>query len=372
MRRELEILAHIDDFLDGEITKEELLQSVTDVKDLDYQIESQQLIRGAIKKDAFIQESQNALSKFKLVKIITIAALSATTIGIIVITTFLINQTEEITEIRPNQQKQKTETVKIEQKTSRANSTYFVDSKPKQKTLSEKAPLKTNTPCTLVSDAIAKVNSAGIWKGCVIQDSLSYDFELKLIKIDDTHFKYTSAIKQGKEYAIIQGKCKFSNGVLNFKENKILEESSVNNKWCLKSGKLTYCRTENGPQLSGDWTGKCVPGTIILEKVNYEDEVNSKESRKVEHLKADLNAAINRTYYHSKKRFKVEVYTEEGENILKTFFNAGTGQLSPSSVQKDETIRWFLYQNENLNRGTYTARFYSLKGEFSTKKFEVN
>lgn len=369
MRRELEILAHIDDFLDGEITKEELLQSCTEVKNLDSQIESQQLIRGAIKKEAFIHASQNALSKFKLFKAITIAALSAATIGIIIIITFLVNHTEKITEIQP---KQKTETVTIEQITPTTDSANFENSKPKQKTISKTPPLKTNTECTFVSDAIAKVNSAGIWKGCLIQDGLTFDFELKLIKISDTHFKYTSAITHGKEYAIIQGKCKFSNGVLNFKENKILEESSVENKWCLKTGKLTYCRTKNGPQLSGNWTGKCLPGTITLEKVNYEDEVTSIERRKVEHLKADLNAAINRTYYHSKKRFKVEVYTEEGENILNTFFNAGTGQLSPSKVQKDETIRWFLYQNENLNKGTYTVRFYSLKGDFSTKNFEVN
>jgi hypothetical protein len=195
---------------------------------------------------------------------------------------------------------------------------------------------------------------------------------LKLIKIGDTHFKYTSAIKYGKEYAIIKGKCKFSNGALNFKENKILEESSVDNKWCLKSGKLTYCRTKNGPQLSGHWTGKCSSGTIVLEKVNYKDEVDSKESRETEHIKADLNTAITGTYWHSNKRFKVEIYTEEGINILETFFNVGSSQLSPSNIQKDETIRWFLYQNENLKKGTYTVRFYSLKGDFSTKKFEVN
>ena len=43
MRRELEILAQIDEFLDGEISKEVLMESFSDIEDLDSQIESRNM-----------------------------------------------------------------------------------------------------------------------------------------------------------------------------------------------------------------------------------------------------------------------------------------------------------------------------------------
>ena len=90
MRRELEILAQIDDFLDGEITKDELLKKVGDFQDLDTQIESQRLLRGAIQKEAFILNSQKALSKFKLFKVVKISSFAILSIGVITAALFLM------------------------------------------------------------------------------------------------------------------------------------------------------------------------------------------------------------------------------------------------------------------------------------------
>ena len=90
MRRKLEILAQIDDFLDGEITKDKLLNEVGDVQDLDTQIESQRLLRGAIQKEAFILNSQKALSKFKLFKVVKISSFAILSIGLITTALFLI------------------------------------------------------------------------------------------------------------------------------------------------------------------------------------------------------------------------------------------------------------------------------------------
>lgn len=88
MRKELETLAQIDDFLDGEITKEELIQAVGNDENIDFQIESQHVLRGAIQKEAFILNSQKSLAKFKLfraIKILSLTILSATAITIAIL-----------------------------------------------------------------------------------------------------------------------------------------------------------------------------------------------------------------------------------------------------------------------------------------------
>jgi hypothetical protein len=103
MRRELEILAQIDDFLDGEITKKGLLNAVGDLKDLDTQIEIQETLRGAIQKEAFIEKSQKALSKFKLFKTVKTVLFTALLIGaIIAIIVSMITEKPEVkTEATP-------------------------------------------------------------------------------------------------------------------------------------------------------------------------------------------------------------------------------------------------------------------------------
>ena len=70
MRKELEILAQIDDFLDGKITKEELQNTVENNEGLDLQIESQEAIRNVMQKEAFMIQSKDALSKLKLLSTI--------------------------------------------------------------------------------------------------------------------------------------------------------------------------------------------------------------------------------------------------------------------------------------------------------------
>lgn len=92
MRRELEILAQIDYFLDGKITKEELLQSTEYINDLDGQIESQRYLRKAIQKEAFIQQSQNSLSKFKLLKVVKFLSLTVLGIATIAVVIFLFGE----------------------------------------------------------------------------------------------------------------------------------------------------------------------------------------------------------------------------------------------------------------------------------------
>ena len=70
MRRELETLAQIDDFLDGKITKEELQKTVENHEDLNLQIEGQEAIRNVMQKEAFMIQSKDAFSKLKLLSAI--------------------------------------------------------------------------------------------------------------------------------------------------------------------------------------------------------------------------------------------------------------------------------------------------------------
>lgn len=291
MRRELEILAHIDDFLDGKITKEELLESFGDVKNLNYEIESQQLIRGAIHKEAFIQQSHNALSKFKAIKTVKIYSLIILAIGMITTAVLLFGKQQSVDQTLDN------DSFSANSKRSKAGTNSSTSSQNFEVNNFQK---KNASPTSNVKILQAK-------------DSLD------------------SIIEKGVEETII-GKNK-----ADVEGNKTLDSEEIKNTVKLNEGSTT----------------------------------TEEPTREVEHLKGDLNRAINRTNYHRKRRFKVEIYTEDGENILQTFFNAGNSQSSPSINQKDETIRWFLFQNENLKKGTYTARFYSIKGVFSTKSFKV-
>jgi CubicO group peptidase (beta-lactamase class C family) len=109
-------------------------------------------------------------------------------------------------------------------------------------------------------------NLTGTWKGQLTQNSSFYEFELELIKIDANNYNCISTIQANKEYGTMRAACQFVDGILVFKENKILQDSSANNEWCLKTGKLKYNDNEKQPQLSGSWNGKCVPGTIKLSK----------------------------------------------------------------------------------------------------------
>jgi hypothetical protein len=270
MRRELEILAHIDDFLDGKITKEELLESFGDVKNLNYEIESQQLIRGAIHKEAFIQQSHNALSKFKAIKTVKIYSLIILAIGMITIAVLLFGKQ------------------------------LFVDQ-------------------TLDNDSFSANSKRS--KAGTNSSTSSQNFEVN--NFQKKNASPTSNVK------ILQAKDSL---------DSIIEKDDA----------------------------------IIITSKNEAPRTTKKLTKEIEHLKGSLIEAMNGTNIHSNRRFKVEIYSEEGEKLLRTFFNAGSSQSYPNDNQKDKTIRWFLFQNENLKKGTYTALFYSIQGVFSTKRFEVN
>ena len=76
--------------------------------------------------------------------------------------------------------------------------------------------------------------------------------------------------------------CRLVNGILSFTEKEILRNEGLNNQWCLKTGKLTLV----GLSLSGDWWGKCKPGTIELNKVR--NDCTSKEKLFEESKKSKL------------------------------------------------------------------------------------
>ena len=94
MRRELEILAQIDDFLDGKITKEELQKTVENHEDLNLQIEGQEAIRNVMQKEAFMIQSKDAFSKLKLLSAIKTVIFSIILIGTITFSIFLLSNNE--------------------------------------------------------------------------------------------------------------------------------------------------------------------------------------------------------------------------------------------------------------------------------------
>ena len=99
MRRELETLAQIDDFLDGKITKEELQNKVENNEDLDLQIEGQEAIRNVMQKEAFMIQSKDAFSKLKLLSAIKTVIFSIILIGTITFSIFLLSNNEKTSEL---------------------------------------------------------------------------------------------------------------------------------------------------------------------------------------------------------------------------------------------------------------------------------
>ena len=270
MRRELEILALIDDFLDGDISREELEKNLGDVIDLDHQIHSQKLLREAIKKEVFIQQSQKSLSKFKLFKVITIVSISIAVIGLLVGGVFVLNhQTGEVNEMGPHHPPL------VEQKSRSIDLNDELTDNLEERNDADEQALRTKSLDLLNSKHFSQSITAGIWKGQLEQNEISYDFALKLIKIDSIHYHYISKITIEEQYAIMQGKALFVNNVLSFKEKRIKEENSVDNKWCLKTGKLTRARTKQGILLSGNWWGKCAPGTMELHRIEDDNSLGT-------------------------------------------------------------------------------------------------
>ncbi len=99
MRRELETLAQIDDFLDGKITKEELQKTVENHEDLNLQIEGQEAIRNVMQKEAFMIQSKDAFSKLKLLSAIKTVIFSIILIGTITFSIFLLSNNEKTSEL---------------------------------------------------------------------------------------------------------------------------------------------------------------------------------------------------------------------------------------------------------------------------------
>lgn len=97
MRRELEILAQIDDFLEGRISKEELAKELEDVQNLEEHIQTQKALKVAMKKDAFMQQSKSSLSKFKLIKTVKTALVVITVLAAVIGVFFNQNQNANLT-----------------------------------------------------------------------------------------------------------------------------------------------------------------------------------------------------------------------------------------------------------------------------------
>ncbi len=282
MRKELEILAQIDDFLDGNITKEMLIQSLGNVEDLEAQIECQQILRATIQKEVFIIQSQKSLSKFKLIKAITIASVSIVIIGAIIGITLLLNrQAKETSKLQsdPLAKLELKETSKPPAKLELKEMPLFSDNLATIKQLKEDAkekPVETEEgKNTLASEVVTDKKFTEIfWRGELSLNGQSFDFVFKLIKKDSIHYYAISKISNGKDYAVMKAKCRYENDVISFNEDEILEERNVSNKWCLKTGRLIFTRSKNGAQLWGSIWGKCGPGTFELWLVEDDKSLN--------------------------------------------------------------------------------------------------
>tara|TARA_B110000211_G_C14076755_1_gene552451 strand:+ start:1937 stop:2743 length:807 start_codon:yes stop_codon:yes gene_type:complete len=264
MRRELEILAQIDEFLDGEISKEVLMESFSDIEDLDSQIESQKLIRSAIEKEVFITQSQKALSKFKLLKTLSLIGIIIGCSVIFATTYFLYDKPNETSKLKSNQTDVSFSNEKDKLNVLKDDSTKLNPSVAVFPTQTER------NPYNVKSSSNSKTRKAGLWKGTIMQNTTSFNFSLKLIKLDATHYTIISKITVGKEYAVMKSKGLFEHNILKFKEHTIIEESSISNEWCMKTCKLI----KNGGRLTGDWKGKCAPGTIDLKRIEDDESLN--------------------------------------------------------------------------------------------------
>ena len=114
-------------------------------------------------------------------------------------------------------------------------------------------------------------NLTGIWKGQLTQNTQIFNFEIALEATDSINYNSISTISINGEQGIMRTECRLVNGILSFTEKEILRNEGLTNQWCLKTGKLTLM----GLNLSGDWWGKCKPGTIELNKVR--NDCTSKE-----------------------------------------------------------------------------------------------
>jgi CubicO group peptidase (beta-lactamase class C family) len=156
-------------------------------------------------------------------------------------------------------------------------------------------------------------NLSGTWKGQLTQNSATFEFELELIKLNQHNYNCISTILANEEYGVMTATCQLVDGNLVFKEEKILQDSSSNNEWCLKTGKLKYNGDKNHPQLSGTWEGKCVPGTIKLSKVslltcNSSTKPNSPNASS--NSRTIVNGNFEQGYYGFNTEYKIA--TKEG------------------------------------------------------------
>ena len=106
MRRELEILAQIDEFLDGRISKEELSKELEDVQNLEEHIQTQKALKSAIKRDAFMQQSESSLSKFKLIKAVKLALVVITVLATVIGVFFDQNKNANLTNSKTAKEKE--------------------------------------------------------------------------------------------------------------------------------------------------------------------------------------------------------------------------------------------------------------------------
>lgn len=96
MRKDLELIAQIDELLDGNISKNELMQSFGDVQDLDSQIKSQEALRKVFTKEAFLVNSKAILSKLKILTVVKIAVITFLCFGSSVIVFVFASQTAKV------------------------------------------------------------------------------------------------------------------------------------------------------------------------------------------------------------------------------------------------------------------------------------
>lgn len=133
--------------------------------------------------------------------------------------------------------------------------------------------------CCLITTGFAQktnaTNIGGCWRGKITQNQggirPEYMMELYLAQ-KGTKVIGRSFVYFDKVYAEMQLEGEFKDGVLVFKESKLLAYKKLEGmEWCMKGAILNLIKSGNPWKLEGAWTGNtsfgpCIPGKIYLKK----------------------------------------------------------------------------------------------------------
>lgn len=399
MRRELELMAQIDDFLDGNLSKNDLEQSFSDVKDLEAHIDSQSALRNAMKKKAFLIQSKAAFSKLKLMAIIKVVVISIIATSVAISATIFSLLSSEDTS--PNSKTEIFNTID--------SSKTIIDIPKKESPIIEtkQEQIIPSSPPFIIDSVINfKTKLTGVWTGNVNQGENNFFSRWTINKIDSLKYSCTSLIRsQNGEFAEIKTICKIQNGALKFKEKRIIKDSSSLNDWCLKQGLLKLKIKSGSLQLSGKWDGTCESGTISL--VKTDDQVNSnpsspspkinglsentftiqtmrnkgnvsrdnasptKTSDEINMIKGFLNTKEYDISLKKQMRFKMDVFDKNGKSILDELFVPLNRKTDAKTFRQNISISYSLRPGKKLPPGNYTSKIYYWGDLISTKSFIV-